>query len=446
MTTTPVTIAVLALGLALAPGALRGARADDVPVTLAEALALAEHTNPELQAAAARVDAQAARTEAVRRSRRPRLRVSMDWSRTDLPAGVFASTLNAGRVTMAGLDVASLNDPAPLAHLGTDLSLEMPIDVFGKVGNLAAAMAAERDAAAAGTRDAVLEIRLRVTEAYRQAEMAGRTVDITARILDVARAREEEMDARVATGGALTADLLRARARRREREADLAERRGRQRMALAQLARLLGAPSGTSYVPSEAPPVAGALESDESAWVERGLGRRPAVETARRRADAASAFVKHERNGRLPDASVFGQLRDDRTDPGNGNPSFAVGVALRWTPFDPSRSRREAAAIAEQRAATLDAKAVADQVRLEVAVAYRRAVATRERHAAAAGGLEEGREALRVIQERRRAGMATLTDELETEAAALGAALQEIGAAAEVAIADAALRRAAGEI
>jgi outer membrane protein TolC len=87
-----------------------------------------------------------------------------------------------------------------------------------------------------------------------------------------------------------------------------------------------------------------------------------------------------------------------------------------------------------------------DQVRLEVAMAYRRAVSARERHAAASGGSEEGREAFRVVQERRKAGMATLTDELETETAALGAALQEIGAASEVAIADAALKRAAGEI
>jgi outer membrane protein TolC len=217
-------------------------------------------------------------------------------------------------------------------------------------------------------------------------------------------------------------------------------------MALAQLARLLGAPPGTSYVPTEAPRAAAPLESDEAAWVERALRRRPAVEMARRRADAAAALVKHEKNGLLPDASVFGQLRDDRIGVDAGNQSYAVGLALRWTPFDPARSRREAAAVAEQRAAALDARAASDQVRLEVAVAYRRAVSTRERHAAAAGGLEEGREALRVVQERRQAGMATLTDELETETAALGAALQEIGAAAEVAIADAALRRAAGEI
>jgi outer membrane protein len=440
------TSAVLALGLALAASANAGTRAGDVPVTLAEALALCAQANPELQAAAARVDAQAARTESVRRMRWPRLRLSMAWSRMDLPAGVFASKLNAGEFTMADFDVTRINDPGALSHLGTNLSLEMPIDVFGKVGNMAAAMAAYSDAASAGTRDAAQEILLRVTEAYREAEMAGRAIEVTSRVLDVAKVRVAEMEARVEMGGALKADLLRARARRREREADLAERRGQQRIALAGLARLLGAPAGTSYVPTEGPPAVGTLEGDELACVERALRQRPVLEMARRKVDAASASVKDEKKGRLPDVGVFAQLWDDRIDLGKGNRSWAVGVGLRWTPLDPSRGKREAAATAEQRAAALDEKGASDQVRLEVARAYRRAVAARERHAAAAGGAAEGREAFRVVQERRKGGMATLTDELETETAALGAELQEIGAAAEVAIADAALRRAAGEI
>lgn len=421
-------------------------RAEDVPVTLLEALARGDRANPELQAGVARSDAQAARAESVRRMRRPRIDFSAGWSRTDLPAAAFADRLDAGRLTMADLDVSALNAPGALSHLGSTLSLEMPIDVFGKVGGLSAALTAGADAASAGTREAAQEIRLRVTEAYREAEMAGRAVEVSARVRDTARAREAEIEARVETGRALKADLLRARARRREREADLAERRGQQRTALAGLDRLLGAPPGTSYVPNEEPPEVVPLDGDEALWVTRALRQRPALEMTRRKVAAAAAFVAHEKSGRLPDIGVVGRLQDDRIRADKGNASWAVGVGIRWTAFDPSRRKRESAAIAEQRAATFEEKAAADEVRLEVAVAYRRAVAARERHAAAIGGLEEGREAVRVVQERRKAGMATLTDELETEAAALGAALQEIGAAAGVAIADAALRRAAGEI
>jgi outer membrane protein len=441
-----VTSVVLALGLGAALGGAAVAQAEDAPVTLAEALALADQANPELQAAAARVEAQAARTESVRRMRWPRLGLTMAWSRVDLPAGVFANKLNSGEFTMADFDVARINDPSALNHLGTNLSLEVPIDVFGKLGTMTGVMSAYGDAASAGTRDAKQEIRMRVVEAYRQAEMAGRAVALMGRVVGVAKAREAEIQARVEAGGALQADLLRARARRREREADLAERRSQQRMAQAGLARLLGAPSGTSYVPTEGPPTVAPLEGDEAAWVEKALRQRPVLEAARRKQDAASAFVKNEKNGLLPDLGVFGQLWDNRIQAGDGKQSWAVGVGLRWSPFDPSRSKREAAATAEQRAAEREVQAAADQVRLEVALAYRRAVSARERHAAAAGGSEEGREAFRVVQERRKAGMATLTDELETETAALGAALQEIGAAAEVAIADAALKRAAGEI
>ncbi len=88
---------VLALGLGAALSGAPPARAEDVPVTLAEALALAEKANPDLRAGAARVDAQAERTESVRRMRWPRLGLTLGWSRMDLPAGVFANKLNAGQ-------------------------------------------------------------------------------------------------------------------------------------------------------------------------------------------------------------------------------------------------------------------------------------------------------------------------------------------------------------
>jgi outer membrane protein len=249
----------------------------------------------------------------------------------------------------------------------------------------------------------------------------------------------------VEAGGSLRADLLRARARRREREAELAEHRSQKRMAQAALGRLLGAEDGTSYVPSEAPPPVAPVVGEESEWVKRALQQRPALEAARRKREAAVALARNEGKGLLPDLGAFGQLWDNRST-GGGSQAWAVGIALRWAPFDPGRSKRQAAATAEERAAELDARAAADQVRLEVQLAYRRATSARERHAAAQGGAEEGREALRVLQERRQAGVATLTDELETETAALQAALAEIAAAAEAAMADAALRRAAGEI
>jgi outer membrane protein TolC len=421
------------------------ARGEEVPVTLAEALDLAGSANPELQASLARAEAQAARAEATDDMRWPRLGLSTSWSGSNLPAQVFANKLNAGQFTQGDFDIARLNDPSALWALNTALSLEVPIDAFGKIDAAAEGQGAYGAAASAASRDRRQEIRFQVIEAYHQAELAGRSLEVTERALAVAEAREADIEARVETGGALQADLLRARARRRQREAELAARRGEKAVAEANLARLLGAPPGRVYVPSEGPPPVRPLAGDEAEWTARALGQRPMLEAARRNLEAASAASRGEDKSGLPDLGAFGSLYDNRTADG-GAQSWAVGIGLTWSIFDSPRSKRKAAALAEARAAEHEVRAAVDGVRFQVARAYRNALTARERHAAAAGGAEEGREAFRVVQERRKAGMATLTDELETEAAALAAALEEIRAAAQVAIADAALERAAGEI
>ena len=435
-------LALLGALLVLAPGRSLG---EDRPLTLAEALEMADRRNPELGAARDRADAQAARAEGVDRMRWPRLALESRWFRTDNPSMVFASKLNAGEFTEDDFAISRLNSPEALSHLTTFLSLEAPLDVFGKVRAQSDGQAAFARAMTAGAREAAAELRLRVAEAYRRAELAGRAMAATERAVAGARAREKDVEARAEQGAALTADLLRARARRRQREADLAEQRGEERVALAGLARLLGAPPGATYVPVDRPPAPAPLEGDEAAWTARAAADRAVIEAAHQRREAGTTLAAGERKGALPDLAAFGQVQDDRNDFSGGGQSWAVGAVLRWAPFDGSRSRRLAAAEAESRAAAEDARAAEDQVRLEVETAWRRALAARERHAAAAGGAEEGREALRVVQERRQAGLATLTDELETEAMSLGAELEEMRAAVEVALADAALARAAGE-
>jgi outer membrane protein len=432
-------LAVLALG---GGGAAQGA--EPARITLAEALDLAERQNPDLAAARAQVEAAQAGTEAVRRSVWPRVDLSTGWSHTDIPSAAFAHKLDSGDFTARDFDLARLNDPASLSHLGTALAVEAPIDAFGKVRTAVLSSEALARSADAQASEGRLDLRLQVATAYRRAVLAQKAVEVTARALDGARARESDVDARVSGGAALQSDLLRSRARRREREADLAERRGEVQVALAGLARALGAAAGTLYAPADDPPTPAPVDGDLAQWTERGLARRPVLAGSGAASEAARQAIRNEEKTKLPDLAVWGQVQDNRADLGGGKRAGALGVTLRWSAFDPARDSRRAAADAALRAAELQARAAADQVRLEVETAWHRAQAARERWAAAAGGAEEGREALRVVRERRLAGMATLTDELETEAASLAAELQELQAATEAALADAALERAAG--
>ena len=433
-----------ALVLALAAPVL-GAPAE-VPISLAEALRLAGEGNPEFLARRARTDADAARATGAARARWPRLSVAASWSRTDTPSMVFAEKLNAGEFAAEDFAIERLNAPDALSHLTTTVGAELPLDVSGRIRALARAQSSGARVAESAADESLQELRLRVVEAYRRAAVARRMVEVTERTLAGARAREADVEARVAEGAALRADLLRVRARRRRREADLAERRADEQTAVAMLSRALGAPADVSYRPTESPSAPAPLEDDAAAWASRALAGRPSVRAAAERVAGHTWSLRAEERAAWPELAAWAQLQDDRNRLSGGNRSGAVGVSLRWNAFDATRRQKVAAAAAEARAAELEARAAADQARLEVEAAWRRAQAARARHAAAAGGAEEGREALRVVQERREQGLATLTDELETEAASLAAELDELRAAADAAIADAALRRAAGDL
>ena len=433
---------VLAVALVGALGA--SVRGEDAPLTLAEAVAMAARQNPALLAARERAAAEEARAAAVADSRWPRLTLASSLSRTDNPSGVFSHKLDAGAFTQDDFAIDRLNDPGSISHLTTWAGLELPLDVFGKTSDAAQGQAAVGRAARALAREAALDARLRVVEAYHSAALARRAVEVSERAFDGARSREAETEARVQQGMLLEAELLRARTRRRRREAELADRRGEMATAAATLSRRLGAPPESTYVPSEAPGAPAPLVGDEGSWTARGLAGRPLIEVARERMEASRRRSRLEGRALLPDLVAYGRVQDDRNDASHGAQSYAVGLDVRWSAIDPGRGRREAAAAADLRAAEQDLRALTDQVRLEVASAYRHAQAAREHWSAAAGGSAEGREALRVVQERRRAGLATLTDELETEAAALAAELDESRAATQAAIADAALARSAG--
>ena len=409
-------------------------------LSLQAALELAQASSPTLAAARARAAAARAEAEGVARSTRwPRLAATGGWTVTDQPAAVFAQRLDAGALEERDLAIERLTAPGSHAHLGTTLGLEIPIDAFAKGspqrrGALAAARAAEQAAV-----EAELETALRVATAWHGAVVAARAVVATEHALGGAVAREGVLDAELAEGAALRADLLRVRTRRRRLEGELASRRGEHRTALAALALAVGAgrpiePAGEPAAPDPPGELAPWLASSETA---------PGVEAARAAVEAAAARAESEARSARPDLLLSTQMRDDRGPLDQGAASGLAAALLRWSLYDPQRAPRRAAAAAARAAAEAGLDAAREESRFRIEAAWHRAVAAHERWAAARGGTEEGREALRVVRERRAAGLATLTDELETEAASLAAELDELAASAEAAVTAAALRRAA---
>jgi outer membrane protein TolC len=436
-----VTAAVL--GALVTSGAAPTQAAEPEPLPLPDALVMAQERNPEYLILRARAEAQDLRRAATARTTWPRLSFVSDVSSTNVPARVFAEKLNRGAFTAEDFALPRLNDPDAIGHLGTVLALELPVDLAGTTRARVRGEEAGTRALTAELLEARQDLRLRVTEAYARATLAEAALVATRHALESARSREETLEARVSEGAALRAELLRARTRRRQREADVARGRGDEQASLVALARVLGT-DGVQYRP--AAPVAAVTDDGMTldSWRTRAQTTRARIAVAMERGTAAEWVRRSEERARLPTLAGYAAGFDDRWS-GESRLSYTVGATVRWT-FDPSQGRRIAAAKADERAAGFERRAAAADVVTEVETAWVRRSAAAEALQAASGGAEEGREALRVVRERRAAGLATLTDELETEAASLAAELEELRARTELALADATLHRAAGAL
>lgn len=413
------------------------------PLSLEAALARANLKNPELRALRERAAASAARGDSIRRQKLPRVGVELAAQGTDNPAAVFAHRLNAGEFTSDDFEIARLNSPRPTAHLGTSLFAEVPIDIAGRINLTADGRSAVQRATESNLREAEAAIALQVTEAYLGAVLSRRARGATEKVLAAARSREEITQARFDEGLALQADVLRVRARRRAREADIAAQDSEVTVAEAMLARLMGAADGERFVLTDTAR-SGPIDGGIAEWKQRAGSLRATLQAAQRYNEAADLALRLEERSKWPELAAQARLTDDRTSFSGGGRSWAVGAVLRWNLFDATRDKRIAGALADQRAAMEDERGAQNRVRFEVEAAFSRLTAATDRLVAAQGGALEGWEALRVVQERRSQGLATLTDELETEAAAFAAELEEINAARNAALAEAALRRAAG--
>ena len=412
-------------------------------LSLAEAVELARAGNPRLAAARARAAAARAEAEVVARGTRwPRLGLSGGWTATDQPAAVFAQRLDAGVLVEQDLELDRLTSPSTRSHLGTALALELPVDAFGKTSPHRRAGIAAARAAEALAREAELETTLRVTAAWHRALVAEQAVGATERALAGGRAREADLEAQAAEGAALHADLLRVRTRRRWLEAELASRRGEHGTALAALALAIGIERAVEPAGAPAPPPAA---GELAAWLAASEGA-PGIAAAHAAVDAAAARADAEQRGGRPDLMLSALVRDDRGPYDEGEASGLAGAFLRWSLFDPQRAPRRQAAASARAAAEADLADALARTRFAVEAAWHGAAAAHERWVAARGGTEEGQEALRVVRERRAEGLATLTDELETEAASLAAELGELAASADAVVAHAELVRAAAPV
>ena len=212
------------------------------PLTLSAAVARALENNPDLA-----VDApgqQAARLEfkAARAGYLPRLDFEQSYLAGNNPVFVFGTLLTQQKFAADNFALPALNSPDAIDNLQTRATVQQTIWDFGRTSE-------RRDQARLGVEiadqsheDHKRQVLLAVFDSYHAASLAQSALETARAALRSAEAIESQAKARVESGLAVEADLLRSRTYLSAAKQQEIQAQGQLESAWAQLNRLMGNP------------------------------------------------------------------------------------------------------------------------------------------------------------------------------------------------------------
>ena len=428
----------------LAPSGLK-AQTDTLRITLNQVLEHALSSSPQVLAARKGEEQAGGMELSSLAGFLPHLKVSEVFSRGDDPVFAFATRLRQTRFSAADFDVAKLNSPGDITDYATRVVIEQPIFNAG-LSYYGRKQAVAYHDAAGQVSDAVREgTRFNVRLVYYSLILARENLKVLEAALASARSHQHQARQMLETGLVTRADELKASVR----VSELEQQRIRALNMVAVLSEKLKLASGwrdeNFLMPSEElnePDFTVALDS-LTAYALAHQGELGAAKSVARAAEYGARAAWGEVVPRLN--GFFQYERDGRSAFSNDGNNWMVGVALDWYPFDGFGSAGKIISKkAEREKAGYEAALAGHKVEVEVKESYLEAGASRKMIGVAREAERQAAESLRILENQYQAGLATITDLLDTELASTNSSLGVIQALYEYNVALARLAQVTG--
>jgi outer membrane protein TolC len=378
----------------------------------------------------------------------PRVNYSESWTRSDNPVFVFSSLLTQRQFSASNFDVASLNRPDFLNNFQSLVTADQPLYDAGKTKRAVRTAKLGEDASREDGRRSQQELIAQVVRFYWDTQLGAEEVNVTAQAMRSAEADLERSEARRASGMATDADVLSIRVHIAAVREQQIRRSADLEVARAAMNDAIGLPLDSIHsltTPLAPLPVA---PSELSGYEKNAVDGRPETRQTRIAAEIARVQAADAKSNYLPQVSLHGAFEADRQRFAyHGGENWLVSIGLRWNLFNGGADK---AKIAESAAATR--RTAAEQarmesgIRLQVRQAWANLKAAQQRMESGEAAVAEGRESLRISQNRFAAGLSTVTELLRTETALLETQTRYLAAVHDQRIAAVILEFAAGTL
>lgn len=397
-------------------------------LSLSLAIDMALRGNPMVRAAKSGRELADAQLSVARSSRFPLLQIGETFTESNNPVFVFGSLLEQGRFGQQNFDPSFLNNPNSTGNFRTTLTFRLPI-FDQKQSGVRINQARIGQQQADWQQDAIQQqIRFEVLRAYYGVLVAQARKQVAEEAVKAADADVKRIGDLVDTGMVVLSDRLSA-------EVQFADFRQQQIQAEGDLAAAQAALNTVMGIAVDMPQkVAGQLAEKvfntgtQTELIRVALERRPDLARAGLAVKSSKEGTRGARAEYLPRLDVFGIAGVSGKNVATGSSDYAVGASVTFNLFDAGRGARFKQARAAEDIAAAEAENLANQIRLEVVRAYQQYVSARERVAVTARAVDQALESLRIVQDRYREGLTTITELLRAETAYVRARMNLLAA------------------
>lgn len=384
-------------------------------LTLRQAIDQALGRNPDAAVAQADVNAAKAGVGLARTGLWPRLNFTEDISRGNDPVYVFGTRLRQQQFAQSDFALNSLNRPSPIGNFATRFDGSwMIFNWFGTQQQIKGARLGA-EGASSMSEQVKQGIVMRVVEAYQSVLFAERRVDVAQHQEATAEMLSSDSKTKVAAGLAVDSDMLAAQVNLSERQQELLAAQGDLDVGWAQLESAMGTEmqSRATLKPIEARSYPDGVLTDE---ISSALKTRPDLKALQQMKSAQVAGVRAAKSAFGPQVSAYGNWEMDRDSfAGNGGNNWVAGVQLRLDLLPLTKRQQLAQQQAARQKADAQEQSTEQQIRLAVRSAYSQHQTAEQIVKTAEASTEQAAESLRIVQNRYKAGLSTMTELLRAE-------------------------------
>lgn len=424
-----------------------------------QCVAAALNQNPDLAISGAQIEQAEAAVRQASGNRMPRVNLSLTATRSNDALNAFGMKLGQRNATFGDFGAGEfnplnpnvlavaphdLNHPDAVNNFNSRIELLVPVYNGGMVQSYVDTAKAYVRAARSGDEMARQQLIKHVLMAYQGVHAARAYI----KLAEEGRAAAEEYvrlsDKLYKQGMVVKSDVLSAQVNLEDIKLKLSEARNAEAAALDQLALLMGK-SLDEPLDVGAPVTPELLAGSEVDLRARAVNENAGLRALRSQLEAAGAQVGAARAGKKPQFNVM--LRQDWNDRNLGldASSYTVAGVLSWSAFDGGVSNASIDRASAQRSELVAKLRQAEQgIGYQVAEARRKAIEAEESISARQVGLEQAKEAQRLVRKRYENGMATLIELLGAQAQLDKANADLVAARYALAVNRAELKRAVG--